>query len=173
MAQVEPEGNDPDDVDNSANDLGLVRKIVYYYNTKDITLDLKLPPIKSHQQVFLKAKVVTDRCFLLLNDVNVNVKKCGTASSDENLSKIGCENLFRFISPKSEEYYSEFKEISPNELLAQEEGINNAKKMEVLDLYNAMGSKKLRSNYLNNLLYLLYIVLVCYCNHKMQNLLYL
>lgn len=27
--------NDPEDVDNSANDLGLVRKIVYYYNTKD------------------------------------------------------------------------------------------------------------------------------------------
>lgn len=30
--------NDPDDVDNSANDLGLVRKIVYYYNTKDINI---------------------------------------------------------------------------------------------------------------------------------------
>ena len=30
--------NDPDDVDNSANDLGLVRKIVYYYDTKDINI---------------------------------------------------------------------------------------------------------------------------------------
>lgn len=30
--------NDPDDVDNSANDLGLVRKIVYYYDTKDIDI---------------------------------------------------------------------------------------------------------------------------------------
>ena len=107
------------------------------YNTKDIALDLRLPPIKPHQQVSLKAKVVTDRCFLLLNDVNMDVTKCGTASSDEKLSKIGCENLFRFVSPKSEEYYSEFKEISPEQMLAQEEGINNAKKMEVLDLYNS------------------------------------
>lgn len=29
---------DPDDVDNSANDLALVRKICYYYNTKDIDI---------------------------------------------------------------------------------------------------------------------------------------
>ena len=107
------------------------------YNTKEISLDLRLPPIKSHQQVSLKAKVTTDRCFLLLNDVNVNVTKCGTANSDEKLSKIGCDNLFRFISPKSGEYYSEFKEISPDQMLAQEEGVSNAKKMEVLDLYNS------------------------------------
>ena len=49
------------------------------YNTKDISLNLRLPPIKSHQQVSLKAKVVTDRCFLLLNDVNISVTKCGNA----------------------------------------------------------------------------------------------
>ncbi len=106
------------------------------YNTKDITLNLRLPPIKAHQQVSLKAKVVTDRCFLLLNDVNVNVTKCGNIASDENLNKIGCDNVFIFVSPKSEEYYSEFKEISPDQMLAQEEGINNTKKKEVLDLYN-------------------------------------
>lgn len=29
---------EPEDVDNSANDLALVRKIVYYYNTKDIDI---------------------------------------------------------------------------------------------------------------------------------------
>ena len=30
--------NEPEDVDNSANDLGLVRKICYYYDTKDIDI---------------------------------------------------------------------------------------------------------------------------------------
>ena len=107
------------------------------YNSKDISLNLRLPPIKPHQQISLKSKVMTDRCFLLLNDMEVTVTKCGTAASNEELSKIGCDNLFRFVSPKSPEYYSEFKEVSPDELAAQEDNLNNIKKMEVIDLYNS------------------------------------
>lgn len=91
------------------------------FTGKTINTSLKLPPMKSNQQVTLKTKVDTDRCFLLLNDMDINVNNCGTASMSDKISRQGCGNLFRYISPKMAEYYMEFKEISPEEQLALEE----------------------------------------------------
>ena len=104
------------------------------FTTKDIKATLKLPPLKAGQQVSLKTKIATDRCFLLLNDMDVNVGNCGTASMNERISRGGCNNLFRYISPKMPEYYVEFKEISPAEQMAMEDNELDAvrKEMEVV-----------------------------------------
>ncbi len=93
------------------------------YNEKDLNLSLKLPPLKPYQQVTLKSKINTDRCFLLLGDVDVQVTNCGSsdeASARQGKMSPGCENLFLYVSPQNPEYYSEFQAISPEEQKAQE-----------------------------------------------------
>lgn len=106
------------------------------YNSRNINMSLRLPPLKPYQQVTLKSKVATDRCFLLLNDMEVNVTKCGTAASDsKSSSKNNCDNLFRFIGPKSPEYYSEFKAVSADEQAVQDQGIADKQKQEINNLY--------------------------------------
>lgn len=101
------------------------------FTTKDIKASLKLPPLKAGQQVSLKTKIATDRCFLLLNDMDVNVSNCGTASMNEKISRGGCSNLFRYISPKMPEYYVEFREISPAEQMAMEDNELDAVRKEM------------------------------------------
>lgn len=91
------------------------------FTSKTINTSLKLPPMKSNQQVSLKTKVDTNRCFLLLNDMDITVNNCGTASMNDKISRQGCGNLFRYVSPKMAEYYMEFKEISPEEQMAIED----------------------------------------------------
>ncbi len=87
------------------------------FTGKLVNTSLKLPPLKAGQQVSLKTKVDTDRCFLLLNDMDVTVNNCGTAGMNERRSRnsSGCDNLFSYVSPKMPEYYTEFKETSYDE----------------------------------------------------------
>lgn len=91
------------------------------FTDKVIKLALKLPPLKAGQQVSLKTKVLTDRCFLLLNDMDINVSNCGTATMNDKISRGGCSNLFHYVSPKMPEYYMEFKQVSLNEQIASED----------------------------------------------------
>ena len=90
------------------------------FTGKTISTSLKLPQLKVNQQVTLKTKVDTDRCFLLLNDMDITVNNCGTAGMSDKVSRQGCNNLFRYVSPKNAEYYMEFKEVTPEEQLAIE-----------------------------------------------------
>lgn len=106
------------------------------FTSKTINLPLKLPPLKAKQQVSLKTKVDTDRCFLLLNDMDINVNNCGTASMSGKVSRQGCNNLFRYVSPAGAEYYTEFKEISPEQQAAIEDAELDAEQKELEQLYN-------------------------------------
>lgn len=103
---------------------------------ENIEASLKLPQIKANQQVSLKTKVDTDRCFLLLNDMDVEVVNCGTAGAGAGVAnRQSCNNLFRFVSPKMPEYYTEFKEISLEEQLKNEaEEVVKGEK-EVIEVY--------------------------------------
>lgn len=111
------------------------------YNSRNVSMSLRLPPLKPYQQVTLKSKVVTDRCFLLLNDMEIEVTNCGTSAdagkgsvSARNAAAV-CSNLFRFVSPKSPEYYSEFRPISVDEQNAQEQSQSDQQKQEINNLY--------------------------------------
>ncbi len=107
------------------------------YNSRNVTLSLRLPSIKPYQQVTLKSKVATDRCFLLLNDMEINVTNCGTAgdSGKSGTIKNNCNNLFRFIGPKSAEYYSEFKSVSVDEQAVAEQNQMDQRKQEINTMY--------------------------------------
>jgi hypothetical protein len=90
------------------------------FTSKSVQTSLKLPPLKSGQQVSLKTKVATDRCFLLLNDMDINVSNCGSANMIEKTSRQGCADLFRYVSPKEDEYYVEFTDVTPQQQQAIE-----------------------------------------------------
>ncbi|MBQ8660902.1 MAG: hypothetical protein IJ482_01065 [Alphaproteobacteria bacterium] len=104
------------------------------YTSKDIVLKLRLPPLKSYQQVTLKSKVGTDRCFLLLNDMEVDILSCGASGSGDDkklklpTAQSSCEGLFTYISPASPEYYNDFQAISVAEQNAQENTVLQTKK---------------------------------------------
>lgn len=108
------------------------------YNSRNVTMSLRLPTMKPYQQVTLKSKVNTDRCFLLLNDMEIEITNCGTGAESKAVSgraNNNCDNLFRFISPKNAEYYSEFKPISLEEQNTEEEAQSNQQKQDVNTLY--------------------------------------
>ncbi len=109
-------------------------------SNKDVKLTLKLPPLKPHQQVSLKSKVATERCFLLLNDVDIRVSNCRTSTTSENgnrnSSNSGCQDLFKFVTINNPEYYSEFKEVSDADLQSAEYSQLEQKKNDLQSLYN-------------------------------------
>ncbi|MBE6452506.1 MAG: hypothetical protein E7012_03335 [Alphaproteobacteria bacterium] len=122
-------------------------------NSKDVVLNLRLPPLKANQQVTLKSKINTDRCFLLLNDLDVDVINCSSTivnNGKKEIDKSACKELFRFVGPKSQEYYYEFKEISIDEAIIQDDNKIESKKNELNSLYEDTikslnnASKKLR-----------------------------
>lgn len=104
------------------------------FDDKDVSFNLKLPPLKSYQQITLKSKVNTDRCFLLLNDMEITVNSCrlGGAKSEGD-----CKGLFSFISVKNPEYYSEFQVVSPEEQNNQALSMQEQQKQELNVLYDS------------------------------------
>lgn len=86
-----------------------------------ISTTVKLPLINAHQQISLKNKINTDRCFLLLNDMEVKVNACTFVGDTNNSRGNGCNANFQYISPKDPQYYTEFKEITYEEALSAEE----------------------------------------------------
>jgi len=77
---------------------------------------VKLPLINANQQISLKNKVNTDRCFLLLGDVDFKVNSCSFAG--ENSTDRNCRANFNYITPQDPQYFSEFKEISYEQEIA-------------------------------------------------------
>jgi len=110
------------------------------YPTADLTSDninvtIKLPQMRSNQQVSLTTKVDTDRCFLLLNEMDVEILNCGTAAVGSG-SRGKCDNLYRYIGSKMPEYYTEFKEISWEQQLSEEAAAVKEVEKEVRDVFD-------------------------------------
>ena len=83
------------------------------YTSPSLSMPLRLPTIKPGQQVTLKSKINTDRCFLLLNNVEVKVNKCRLkeAGTDNKKATINSNatsgtGMFLFVSDKNPEYYT-------------------------------------------------------------------
>lgn len=110
------------------------------YNTVGVSMPLRLPPLKSNQQVTLKSKINTDRCFLLMNEVDVKVVSCRVISPSDkktnNTNTKACDNLFRFVSDKNPEYYTEFKEVSLEEENLREKDAFEKQRDELNSIYS-------------------------------------
>ncbi len=136
-----------------ANNKRVPRYNTATYTSRDIVMDLRLPVLKPGQQVTLKSKVQTDRCYLLLNDMEIDIQKCTHATKNAPSATSGkntnnCGNLFRYISPKTPDYYSEFKDVSYQEQDSQDrleenrqkQGVNKLFK-ETIDSLNSLSQK--------------------------------
>lgn len=89
---------------------------------ENIESTLEMPAVKSYKQMTLTSKLQTDRCFLLLNDVDFRVDSClALENQDANMMSRGggastdCARLFKYVSAKSPAYYKEFKKVSYDE----------------------------------------------------------
>lgn len=107
--------------------------------TKAITLE-KVPP---HQQKSFEFTVDTDKCFLLLDQLEYKVNSC-IAEGDKivvrNNRRIGtgsCMGRFDYINSKNPEYYSEFKDVPESVLQQQAEEAKQAELAGIKEAFEA------------------------------------
>lgn len=101
-------------------------------NPNDVTMGLRLPPLKAYKQISLKSKVNTDKCFLLMGDVKVDVSSCKKGETEVTI----CRDLFKYVSVKDAEYYTDFQVISADELKSQEVTLEQQQKQELSVLFD-------------------------------------
>lgn len=83
-----------------------------------ITTDVSIDNIAPRTQKSFANKVTTDRCYLLLDNVEFKVSSCVVDGAQKDS---GCGNKFNYIDSKNPEYYSEFKDVPASVLAKQAE----------------------------------------------------
>lgn len=110
---------------------------------QDVKVMIDVPTIKSYKQTTLKNRVNTDRCFLLVGNVEYTMRNCSSESqvtdNRRRRSTVNseCARLFQFVSPEDAQYYQEFKEVSVEEQDTQAENKRKEEKSELDKLYSA------------------------------------
>ena len=86
---------------------------------------IELENIFPHQQKSFEEIVTTDKCFLLLDQLEYKVNDCIaegdkiTVKNNQQTNRGSCINNFNYINSKNPEYYSEFKD-TPDSVLEQQ-----------------------------------------------------
>lgn len=118
----------------------------------EVSVTIDVPEIKPYRQITVNNRVNTDRCFLLIENVDYTVNNCsaqglargGRSTRGRGNSGAPCAKLFKFVSPEDEQYYLEFKEITPDEEKAEAEAAKQATQKQTEDIYtkavNALNS---------------------------------
>ena len=113
------------------------------FTSKNLNTTVVLPKIKPFRQVSLKSRLASDRCFLMLGNVDFSFDICrvienkGSEDSanfivgDASSSEGECKALFRYVSAKDPEYYREFQQVSFNEEAEQQV---KSKKKDIEDI---------------------------------------
>lgn len=92
----------------------------------NISTSISIPALKSNSQKTIKARVNSDRCFLLVQDPRIDIPSCNIENQPKQTSssgginrsggsKFSCSALFHYISPKSPQYYTDFMAVSIDE----------------------------------------------------------
>ncbi|MBR1648576.1 MAG: hypothetical protein IJ689_03140 [Alphaproteobacteria bacterium] len=113
---------------------------------KNIGTLLEVPTIKPAKQVTVQSRVNTDRCFLLIENVDFKVQSCNAEnaqgrgiSGSAGKARSGggaCNSLFSYVSPEDPQYYLEFKAISVEDEKAEIEKQREKLQSENEELYN-------------------------------------
>lgn len=103
-------------------------------NPVELMVSVDMPAIKSFKQITVRSSLKSDRCFVLLRDLSLNVRSCSTKNDSPQMigNAAGCNGLFRFVSQNNPEYYMEFKKVSYNEqkIAERKQRANQEKEME-------------------------------------------
>jgi len=93
---------------------------------KNVGTFLEMPALEPYTQGTVAARLNSEKCFLLFEDLNYRVTSCNIknqnvqsdqganksfANSTEERSIESCSRLFKYVSPKDAEYYREFKAV--------------------------------------------------------------
>ena len=118
------------------------RSVTERTTDRDVSALLEVPTIKPAKQVVVKSRVNTDRCFLLIDNVDFNVKSCNAESAAGSVDgakrrggESACNRLFSFVSPEDPQYYLEFKAITVDEEKAEIEEQRQNQKSETDGMY--------------------------------------
>lgn len=94
-------------------------------NEKTVVADtVELREIAPHTQKSFEEEVETDKCFLLLDNVEFKAYDCimdGIGAVTRGEDKGECSGLFNYIDSKNPEYYSEFKDLPDSVIKKQAE----------------------------------------------------
>ena len=85
-------------------------------DTGKLFVKINLPPLKNDRQITLKNKVNTDKCYLLLGDVDINIASCSFDGKNDK----ACANMFHYVTSSDQQYYVDFKDVSIEEEQTQE-----------------------------------------------------
>ena len=113
----------------------------------EITTSVDMPALGAYKQATVKGSVKTEKCFLLLDNLEFNVASCsiigqtndsGSSARSSRRSRVTasrntseCANLFEYVNSQNPEYYDEFKNISYSE---QERLLSDEKKQDISDI---------------------------------------
>ncbi|MBR2136438.1 MAG: hypothetical protein IJ852_00555 [Alphaproteobacteria bacterium] len=87
-----------------------------------VSTSVQIKNIPAHRQKSFEQSIETDKCFLLLDNLNYKVENCvtvgnQTAMKDSKIVGSGdCAGNFNYVDSKNPEYYSEFKD-TPDDVI--------------------------------------------------------
>ena len=113
---------------------GAIQVVAEKDATEVITSQVTIENIAPHTQKSFEQKVMTDKCFLLLDNVEFKVSSC-RMDGDKNAS---CDNKFNYIDSKNPEYYSEFKDVPESVLAKQVEEEKERELSKVTETVNSI-----------------------------------
>lgn len=116
-----------------------------------LTTSLKVPDLKPYRQVSLHSRIDTDRCFLMINDVDFKFGSCNVVNAKntgvvlQNGANSACEGLFKYVSARDPEFYKEFKKVSFNEEKKAKISKQKKEEEELKSLYDKIVSNMSRA----------------------------
>lgn len=135
------ENEKKEDAAKNRRSLGRARSTTERNTDRTVEGQLEVPTIKPATQVEVKSRVNTDRCFLLIENVDFNTKSCNaetpTGQDVNGRRRDGgnCTRLFSFVSPEDPQYYLEFKAITVDEEKAEIEQQRKKQRNETDEMY--------------------------------------
>ena len=106
--------------------------------TTIIHKNMLLEKIFPHEQKSFEGEVETDKCFLLLDQVEYRVNTCIAAGDNipvkdnKRMGNGSCTGSFDYINSKNPEYYSEFKDV-PESVLEKQAEENKARELSGIE----------------------------------------
>ncbi len=143
-----------EDAKTNNRNINRARSTTERITDKDVVTSLEVPAVAPSTQVEVKSSVNTDRCFLLIEDLNYKVKSCSSASNAAEGGRGGssCSGMFIYVSPKDAQYYLEFKATSIAEQKSAEENeIDKQKKQNTETFRKAISALDAASNIMSNI----------------------
>ena len=140
MAQQEQKKNEQASSNRNTRNKKSNQKVPESSSVASISSSIQLANLAPAQQKTVHAKISSDRCFLLIGDVSLAASNCDVAAADNASGSSfkgnqGCGGLFKFVPASDPQYYSEFKQISPEEEKVQQENTRIEQRNKINQAY--------------------------------------